>query len=161
YVNLGDSFSSGEGSYTPPPYQAGSDTPTDKCHRSDKSYSGQFAAMSAHWNQVTVNIACSGAVTNDIVNPISSANNEMSIPAAGEPAQISKLNSGTGLVTLTIGGNNLNLAGIFTTCMMKLDHDQTDSCFTQDNFNDTFISDIPAMLDGGNGFGPGLLDTYK
>jgi hypothetical protein len=156
YVNLGDSFSSGEGTYA---YQSGSDTSTDKCHRSDKSYSGQFASVSTRWKGVTTNIACSGAVTYDLGNPIAGANNEMNVPAAGEPAQLSKLNAGTGLVTFSIGGNNLDLADLFQNCIMLHDHDKTDACF-HNTFSDAFINNIPTMLENGNGYGPGLGQTY-
>jgi hypothetical protein len=145
YVNMGDSFSSGEGTY--PPYLSGSNTSTDKCHRSGSSYSGQFAGRSGFWHSV-INIACSGAVTNDIFNP-PGTKNSMGILTQGEPAQNSVLNSKTGLVTITIGGNNLNLAGIFTNCIQggEQNHDKTDACF-HNSFSDTYISEIPGWLNG-------------
>jgi hypothetical protein len=146
YVNMGDSFSSGEGTYGI--YDKGTDNPgINMCHRSSYSYSGQFTLRSSFWHSVT-NIACSGATTNDIQNP-PGATNAMGIPTQGEPAQDSVLNNKTGLVTITIGGNNLNLAGIFTNCIKGgvQNHDKTDACF-RNSFNDTYISEIPKWLSG-------------
>lgn len=156
YVNLGDSFSAGEGTYSP--YLAGTDTSTDKCHRSPNSYSGQYAAMSTYFHAVT-NVACSGAVTEDIANP-PGATNSMGIPSAGEPAQLSGLNSSTSLVTATIGGNNLNLGGIFSTCYAKIVIPLIDDCFAS-SFSDSFIASIPTLLGEATNYGPSLDTTYQ
>ena len=155
YVNLGDSFSSGEG--VGPPYQAGTDVPTNLCHRSDDSYAGQFVRSSAVYHGVT-NVACSGGTTHDIASPAGAVNN-MQIPSSGEAAQISMLSSSTKLVTVSIGGNNLNLAGIFYTCYTQW-LINLDGCFKK-YFSDAFISSIGSTLDNGDQWGPGLLATYR
>jgi hypothetical protein len=146
YVNMGDSFSSGEGTYGV--YDQGTDNPgINMCHRSGYSYAGQFTLRSSFWQSVT-NIACSGATTNDILSR-PGATNKMGIPTQGEPAQDSVLNAKTGLVTITIGGNNLDLADIFKNCIKNgvQNHNVTDACF-RNSFNDTYISDIPGWLSG-------------
>jgi lysophospholipase L1-like esterase len=146
YVNIGDSFSAGEGTYAP--YQPGTDTSTNKCHRSDRSYSGQYVAMSTRYHAVK-NAACAGAVTADITQPPGDVNS-MQIPSKGEPAQRDALGAGTSLVTMTIGGNDLNLGGIFNTCYGKVRPDQVDACFIS-SFDKAFFDRIDALratLDG-------------
>src|SRR5215472_5173826 len=94
FVNMGDSLSSGEGTYN---YQSGN-TSTNVCHRSDQSYSNQYVGMSADSWSLT-NIACSGAGTFDIYstsNPNTGGNAD-----AGEPPQDSALSSSTRLVTVS------------------------------------------------------------
>ena len=62
---MGDSLSSGEGTY--PPYASGTDSPgTNVCHRSPSSYSAQYAGMSIN-SYSLVNVACSGAGADDLV----------------------------------------------------------------------------------------------
>ena len=97
YVALGDSYSSGEGTYN---YNVNSGL----CHRSTDSYAYYLA------NQLDLGIpslkACSGAVTHDILNSSSPAG----------PAQVSYLTSDTLKVTLTIGGNDLGFADVLAEC---------------------------------------------
>ena len=151
YVNMGDSFSAGEGTYGP--YQSGTDTSTDMCHRSSSSFSGQYAASSSYWNTVT-NIACSGATTPDIVTA-PGAKNAMGIPTQGEPAQVSALSSKTSLVTMTIGGNDLNLAGLIGNCLIQgaRDSTATNNCY-HNAFSDSFINSISNLV-------PALESTYQ
>jgi len=151
YVNMGDSFSAGEGTYGP--YQSGTDTSTDMCHRSSNSFSGQYAASSSYWNTVT-NIACSGATTPDIVTA-PGAKNAMGIPTQGEPAQVSALSSKTSLVTMTIGGNDLNLAGLIGNCLIQgaRDSTATNNCY-HNAFSDSFINSISNLV-------PALESTYQ
>jgi lysophospholipase L1-like esterase len=159
YVNIGDSFSSGEGSYGT--YQSGSDTSSNKCHRSDLSYSGRYAAQSTRWNVVT-NVACSGAVTKEIDNAVApAATNAMGTLAAGELAQLSAVDGTTTLVTVTIGGNNLNLAGLIGGCLKDhiRDHNATDSCL-RTTFDDAFINSIASRLNSRTVYGDSLADTY-
>jgi lysophospholipase L1-like esterase len=140
YVNIGDSFSAGEGTY--PPYQPGTDTGTNKCHRSDRSYSGQYVGMSSRYHAVR-NAACAGAVTRDITQPPGDVNS-MQIPSKGEPAQTAALGAGTSLVTMTIGGNDLDLGGIFNTCYGRVWPAQVDACFAS-SFDKAFFGRVDAL----------------
>ncbi|MFL6163431.1 MAG: SGNH/GDSL hydrolase family protein [Jatrophihabitantaceae bacterium] len=92
YVALGDSYSSGvgAGSYTA---ESGS------CDRSTNAYSALW--NNAHHPSSYVSVACSGAKTTDV-----NAN------------QLASLNSGTGLVSITIGGNDVGFSNIMTTCVL-------------------------------------------
>jgi hypothetical protein len=160
FVNLGDSFSSGEG--TGSPYQSGTDVSgVDMCHRSDNSYSGQYTRLSGFWKTVK-NVACSGAVTHDITNAPGSQN-AMQIPTQNELAQVSGVNNNSGIVTVTIGGNNMNLGGIFTQCYSP-SFTSVNDCFKQ-KFDQTFMNNIHTFLTQGsyigNVYDPPLLDTYN
>ncbi len=165
FINLGDSFSSGEGAY--PPYTSDTDTATDKCHRSFNGYAGQFASMSPNWNWVN-NVACSGAVTQELFTDVNGSANMMNIPALGEKAQVGRIGTYPGLITVTIGGNNLDLADMFTKCLQTRDWvpwspSNADQCY-HDTFSDSWIANIPNALSGQvpyDRYGPSLDQTFQ
>jgi lysophospholipase L1-like esterase len=117
YVALGDSYSSGVGAgdYT----DEGGD-----CDRSPNAYSALWAANNAPASYVSV--ACSGATTADVSN-----------------SQLSALSSATTLVSITIGGNDENFAGIMEDCNLGSD--------------DTCVSEIQAAEDDAQATLPGKL----
>jgi lysophospholipase L1-like esterase len=119
YVALGDSYSSGVGAgdYT----AEGGD-----CDRSPNAYSALWAADHAPASYVSV--ACSGATTADVVNN-----------------QLSALSSATTLVSITIGGNDENFAGIMEDCNLGSD--------------DTCVSEIQAAEDDAQATLPGKLGS--
>jgi lysophospholipase L1-like esterase len=88
YVALGDSYASGTGV---PPY---SDL---QCTRSTRGYPVLWAI--AHSPSSFANVSCGGATTADVLNK-----------------QLSPLNAGTDLVTLQIGGNDVNFATTILAC---------------------------------------------
>lgn len=92
YVALGDSYASGlgSGSYT---------SASGSCYRSTKAYPQLWA--NAHGPSSFSFMACSGAKTDDVV-----AN------------QLGPLSSATTLVTITIGGNDVNFSGVMTDCVL-------------------------------------------
>ncbi|MFE0190395.1 SGNH/GDSL hydrolase family protein [Streptomyces sp. NPDC059008] len=93
YVALGDSYSSGVG--------AGSyDGTSGSCKRSTKAYPALWSA--AHSPSSFAFTACSGARTGDVVN-----------------GQLGPLNASTGLVSITIGGNDAGFADTMTTCALQ------------------------------------------
>ncbi|GFH79813.1 hypothetical protein Sgou_44830 [Streptomyces gougerotii] len=72
-------------------------------------------------------VACSGAKTGDVL-----AN------------QLGPLNSSTGLVSLTIGGNDAGFADVMTTCVLKSEA----TCVARVNEAKAFVeSSLPAKLD--------------
>ena len=95
YVALGDSYSSGVGAgdYT---------SESGSCDRSSNAYPALWAAGNAPSSYVSV--ACSGATTTDVVND-----------------QLSALSTATTLVSITIGGNDENFAGIMEDCNLGRD----------------------------------------
>ena len=95
YVALGDSYSSGvgAGSYI---------SASGSCDRSTNAFS-QLWVNSRH-PAGYVSVACSGATTQDVLN-----------------SQISALSSGTTLVSITIGGNDVGFSSVMKTCVLDSD----------------------------------------
>lgn len=90
YVALGDSYSSGVGTGV-------YDPASGDCRRSPLSYPPLWA--SEHHPASFRFVACSGATTDDV-----------------RASQISGLDPGTDLVTITIGGNDAGFASVLGTC---------------------------------------------
>ena len=116
---LGDSYSAGEGAG---PYDAGTDTSSNTCHRSANSWERVFAAatlpyQSGNWTHV----ACSGAVLNDYWYANSSN--------AGEPPQNTALSPNTGLALMTLVGNDIGFAEVAQNCILA-GLNGTDTCKT-------------------------------
>ncbi|MFC9649112.1 MULTISPECIES: SGNH/GDSL hydrolase family protein [unclassified Streptomyces] len=93
YVALGDSYSSGVGSGS---YDSGSGS----CKRTPKAFPALWAAANAPASFAFT--ACSGARTGDVT--------------AG---QLGPVNSGTDLISISIGGNDAGFADVMTTCVLQ------------------------------------------
>jgi lysophospholipase L1-like esterase len=119
YVALGDSYSSGlgAGSYT---------SESGSCYRSTVAYPALWAAANAPASYVSV--ACSGATTSSVIN-----------------SQLSAVSSGTTLVSVTVGGNDVGFGTIMTTCVLY----GTTEC----------VAAVQAAEDKANSTLPGLLDN--
>lgn len=111
YVAMGDSFSSGEGN---PPFEMGTDTGYNECHRSPDAYPRLLQADTGLSLGSTAFVACSGATTGSIT-----------IGGSGtggwdEGPQVDALSTDTETVTVTIGGNDVGfqdyLLGCLVTC---------------------------------------------
>jgi lysophospholipase L1-like esterase len=92
YVALGDSYSSGVGA----PGQVGT------CLRSPYGYPGQWAT--ANQPKSFTNLACSGAVTDDVRN-----------------TQVPQISSSADLISITIGGNDAGFAPTVLSCEFSSD----------------------------------------
>lgn len=103
YVAMGDSFSSGEGNE---PFENGTDTSTDKCHRSTKAYPRLLQYDTSFDLGSTAFVACSGATTWNVLNGQN-----------GEPPQVDALSSNTKVVTLTVGGNDIGFSEFAKKCL--------------------------------------------
>lgn len=109
YVALGDSFQSGEGAYK---YFEGTDSSTNKCHRSENAYPVRLV----NDGKVALDLdfgACSGALTTDL----SVSSSEARPPYDDDISQFDRLGSDTKLVTIGIGGNDLGFGAILTDCI--------------------------------------------
>jgi lysophospholipase L1-like esterase len=118
YVALGDSYASGvgSGSYT---------TDSGSCERSTLAFSALWAA--AHSPASYVSVACSGATTSDVTNN-----------------QLSALNTGTTLVSIVIGGNDVNFASTMVDCVLH----GTDTCVSDINADENQARTVlPGRLD--------------
>lgn len=94
YVALGDSYATGYG--TTPII----DTACGRAQKNVPYVAGLWLGVGSYRN-----VACSGATTADILQ----ARN-------GRAAQLDALTSGTNLITVSIGGNDLGFTNIVTTC---------------------------------------------
>jgi lysophospholipase L1-like esterase len=97
YVALGDSYSSGLG--------AGNYGSSGSCYVSSGAYPQLWA--NANHPASFSNATCAGATTSDVIN-----------------TQVNSLSSGTNLVSITIGGNDVGFANVMTTCVLG----STQSC---------------------------------
>ena len=95
YVAMGSSFAAGPGVAMDAAHPAAGNG--GRCMRSPQNYPSQLAAKRG---LALVDVSCSGATTNHILGPW-----------ADIPAQADALTADTALVTITIGGNDLNYLG--------------------------------------------------
>jgi hypothetical protein len=117
YVALGDSYSAGEGLH---PFNAFTETDTARlgngCHRSAQAYSQLLRFEGPTPAQRFV--ACSGAVTSDIFNQFQvrdSDGNTIVVP----PQVAAGVHPEVGLVTITIGGNDVVFSSVVTHCFLR------------------------------------------
>lgn len=107
YVALGDSFASGEGLA---PYEAGTDTATDRCHRSVRqSYPELLERSRIRAFDNLTSVACSGAVTTSMFATVPDR--------ANEPPQLNALTRSTKTVTVSIGGNDAGFSEVLKSCI--------------------------------------------
>ncbi|MFJ6751133.1 SGNH/GDSL hydrolase family protein [Streptomyces sp. NPDC091266] len=119
YVALGDSYSAGVGAGS---YDSGSGS----CKRSTKAYPALWAA--AHAPSSYRSTACSGARTGDVLN-----------------GQLAPIDSSTGLVSITIGGNDAGFADTMTTCALNSES----ACLSRvAQAVDYIRATLPGQLDG-------------
>lgn len=117
YVALGDSYSSGLGS--------GSYGDSGDCKRSSLAYPELWAAANSPSSFAFT--ACSGARTGDVT--------------AG---QLGPVNSGTDLVSITIGGNDAGFADVMLTCVLQSEA----SCVSRVNTARAYVdTTLPGQLD--------------
>jgi lysophospholipase L1-like esterase len=109
YVALGDSYSSGEGTWDLSTDRAYVNGGAADCHRSAKSYF-QTVADDHRFARGAVLWACSGATVDDVLTD----------GEQGEPPQVDRIGAGTSLVTLSIGGNDIGFTDIAEHCLIKL-----------------------------------------
>lgn len=125
YVALGDSFAS-----------MGSEAnvaDNDFCARSSDNYPGQFALLS---NAMLTDVTCQGAVTSDITQ-------NRDTPQGPIPAQVEALNEDTDVVTLTIGGNDINFGALAFCANTPGDCESQLAADTE-----TSLAALPGKLDG-------------
>jgi GDSL-like Lipase/Acylhydrolase family len=119
YVALGDSYSAGEGLT---PFNAFTESNTahlgNACHRSSQAFSQLLRFVGPTPAQRFV--ACSGAVTSDIFNQFTITDkdgNSIVVPPQVPPGEHPEV----GLVTMTIGGNDVLFSSVVTHCFIRTD----------------------------------------
>ena len=103
YAALGDSYTAGPGI----PDQTG--TPSE-CQRSSSNYPALVARALGLGTAQTDDVSCSGATIADLSDPQSTG-------GGTNPAQLSALSSADTIVTLGIGGNDIDFSGVLTRCV--------------------------------------------
>lgn len=148
YAALGDSFSSGQGTFNYIDTQ-------NSCHRSNDSYVGFVADELALGEPMFA--ACGGAMTDDffVANPAN----------ANEPSQLSRLSSANELVTLTVGGNDLDFKGVIEKCV-KAPGVPGWGCSGRQDINSEIQQRLNALVGQGAAYTNGrpvrkLLDVYR
>jgi len=116
YVALGDSYSAGEGLRPFSWYSGDSGTARDdKCHRSARAYSQLL--VFAGGQTATRFAACSGAVTRDV--EVGHTTHQGDGTTVVIPPQVDgKVHPDVGLVTLTIGGNDVVFSSVVAHCFL-------------------------------------------
>jgi hypothetical protein len=118
YVALGDSYSSGVGS-------GSYDSASGDCKRSTKAYPALWAAANAPSSFAFT--ACSGATTPDVIN-----------------GQLGPISSATGLISISIGGNDAGFSDVMTTCVL----DSQSTCLSRVAQARTFVDgSLAGLLD--------------
>lgn len=104
YVAMGDSYSSGEGN---PTFDLGTDTRSDKCHRSSNAWPRILSRLNTSGVHIIAHIACSGATINALTHRFNS-----------EAPQLTQLKAlpKADLITLTMGGNDIGFSRILKSC---------------------------------------------
>lgn len=138
-VALGDSFSSGEGA---PPFQPGTAKPrVNTCHRSRVSWPELVADATG---RPIESVACSGAKIEHIVRT-----DRMRVQEERQTSQITRLRRLTpGVVTISIGGNDVGFAEVLRTCVTALRH--CDDIYRKDGKDEIedSISSLESRLPG-------------
>jgi lysophospholipase L1-like esterase len=121
YVALGDSFSSGEGN---PPFPGTDSSPilglgsTNKCHRSSQAYGALIKSDLNISNSNFMFRACSGAIMADFVASLHGATGQWTDGAQLDAiAPKNQPSDSTGLVTLSIGGNDAGFPFVLEKCV--------------------------------------------
>lgn len=102
YVGLGDSYSSGEGD---PPYDL-----SRPCHRSSLAWPTRVATFNASRIVTSKSIACSGATTRALFESYRGEDPQLSLVRSARPD----------IITITIGGNDVDFAGYIRWCYLPL-----------------------------------------
>jgi hypothetical protein len=107
---LGDSYASGEGAGG---YLSNTDTPSNRCHRSPRTYGAEIFA-----NRRAI-IACSGAVLDNLHSPQWKGELWYTVPVPAQLDELRKISAETSLVLLSMGGNDIDFEGIVKACFWQ------------------------------------------
>jgi hypothetical protein len=115
YVALGDSYSSGEGTFS---YESSSNIPKNQCHRATNGWVATVASTLGYGTDSASGptspnfkfVACSGDITTNFFHALAQ-------PGWSEPPQLESVTSADTLVTLSIGGNDSGFAAVIRGCL--------------------------------------------
>ena len=104
YAAMGDSYSSGEGANQVPGGAPDPNMVTGNCQRSTKAAQ---ILLTAQYGWSLLNLACAGSTTANVLNT-----------TGWEQPQMNLVTANTKLVTMTIGGNDVQLLQLMMNCMI-------------------------------------------
>jgi lysophospholipase L1-like esterase len=145
YAALGDSYASGEGAG---PFDTGTDTTADGCHRSASAYPRRFAALNGVPAGAVAQVACSGAMLADLYRA------DHAFPS--ERAQLDALSAQTRTVTVTVGGNDVGFAAVMAQCVATYWQPWVQDC--QQYYTQNDANNVDRKIDGVR---PALLAAYR
>ena len=137
YVALGDSYAAG------PLIPAQTGQPP-ACLRSNHNYPSELARSAGERD--LVDATCSGATTHDLSDPQ---------PGTGAPAQFDSLDGSEGLVTMTMGGNDIGFGEIIAKCTAVSSSNLAGSA-CKDFYNRTGSDELAGRIDD---LGPKIADA--
>ncbi|NLT07368.1 MAG: cutinase family protein [Solirubrobacterales bacterium] len=117
---LGDSYIAGVGGVDPgEPYDAGTDTPGNRCRRTSYSWGPQIAERLRATGDDLLFAACNGATSLDVTSR--GQESESGPGVHGSQPQVTTLRDWSGsspadIVLLSIGGNDVGFAGLVSDC---------------------------------------------
>ena len=138
YVALGDSYSSGVGADVDPtktmPVANSFDPASGGCQRAYKAYP---VLLANNLGAQLRNVSCAGATTSNI----------LTTGQFGQPAQINAVTSDAQLVTVTIGGNDIEFSGIMNCIASKeCDGSSPEAITTLDILNNQLYDRISNVI---------------
>lgn len=135
YAALGDSYSSGVGTGD---YDPDSNVPGgDQCLRSPESYARQFGEGNGYPGVLTVHLACSGAVIDNLTT----------VGMYDELPQIQAIPRHASLVTVTIGGNDAGFGPVLEHCLTPGNGCEADYTQNNDTNEDVIIAGLEPRLE--------------
>jgi lysophospholipase L1-like esterase len=147
YVAMGDSYSAGEGTAN---YDAGTDTGSDKCHRSTAdSYPRLLQQMSSAVPSTLTFVACSGATIYNVLHGQNGESPQMYALCAVSNSLTTCDGSDVKLVTISVGGDDLGFHYVLEECVsvygfFHLRSDET--CEGQENeIHEKMYTDRPTL----------------
>ncbi len=147
YVALGDSYSSGEGAPAKGGYLKGTNSPDNRCHRSNAAY-GPLISSKISAKRFSFH-ACSGAIVKDFFTPYPTNHIDKyrrPINPGEGSAQLDWLGPDVKVVTLTIGGNNVHFGDVLEYCSLRGLLDKT----CQDVWGSAVESALSSLATGTN-----------
>ncbi|KJE20543.1 lysophospholipase L1-like esterase [Frankia torreyi] len=135
YVALGDSYSSGEGN---PPFDDGTATTKDDCHRSPQAWPRLLGVDGSGSIAGNGHLACSGAEIDDV---LFRGQHPGGLDSTSQVSRLEKINRDkpVGVVTVTIGGNDLGFSSTLETCFVW-------QCVQQPEKEERKIDDVAARV---------------
>jgi lysophospholipase L1-like esterase len=161
YVALGDSFSAGEGAVTSactgngcgdPSYanfDPATNTSANQCHRSFNAYGSLIKGDRSVQDKDFIFRACSGAIMADFVANLGQAGQWTDGPQLDAIAPANNPSQSTGLITLSVGGNDVGFPFILDKCVHGFAHPEGNDASCQRAISNYYTRGAQLLSQGG------------